>query len=172
MSDPAMTPARSTVLGRMGARVLGNRALVRAPIWLYRYRLGFLLGSRVLMLEHTGRISGAKRSVVLEVIGHPAPDTYIVASGFGHRAQWFRNLLADPHVRISVAGHGPRAATARTLATAEADAVLADYASRHRRAWGKFKNVLETTLGTAVTEHDTALPMVELRIDRSRSQAS
>jgi deazaflavin-dependent oxidoreductase (nitroreductase family) len=139
------------------------------PTWLYRAHLGFLFGSRLLMLEHIGRKSGARRFVALEVIGHPAPDTYVVASGFGDRAQWFRNLIANPRVRVSVAGHGPRAATARRLPAAEADAVLADYASRHPRAWARFKGVLENTLGKAISERDTPLPMVELRLDGPRS---
>jgi deazaflavin-dependent oxidoreductase (nitroreductase family) len=121
------------------------------------------------MLEHVGRKSGARRFVVLEVVGHRTPDTYVVASGFGERAQWFRNLIANPRVRVSVAGHGPRAATARRLPVAEADTVLAGYIRRHPRAWAKFKGVLENTLGTAVSEHDTPLPMVELRLDGPRS---
>jgi deazaflavin-dependent oxidoreductase (nitroreductase family) len=145
--------------------VLGNRALMRAPIWLYRGRLGFLFGSRTLMLEHIGRNSGAKRYVVLEVVGRPAPDTYVVASGFGERAQWFRNLMANSRARVSIAGHGPRAATARRLPAGEADAVLADYMNRYPRAWARFKGVLESTLGTAISEHNTPLPMVELHLD-------
>lgn len=165
----AITPAvESTAIGRIGARVLANRALIRAPIWLYRARLGFLFGARTLMLEHIGRKSGARRYVVLEVIGHPTPDVYIIASGFGVRAQWFRNLMANPRVRVSIAGDGPREATARRLSTAEADAALSDYARRHPRAWAKFKNVLENTLGGAISEHDTELPIVELRLDRTR----
>jgi deazaflavin-dependent oxidoreductase (nitroreductase family) len=151
--------------------VLANRALMRAPIWLYRARLGFLFGSRTLMLEHIGRKSGAWRYVVLEVIGHPTPDVYIVASGFGVRAQWFRNLMANPHVRVSIAGDGPREATARQLSTAEADAALSDYVRRHPRAWAKFKNVLENTLGSAISQHDTELPMVELRLNRQPLKA-
>ena len=169
MSSAVTPSAGSSAIGRGGAWVLGNRALMRAPIWLYRARLGFLFGSRTLMLEHVGRKSGARRYVVLEVVGHPAPDTYVVASGFGGRAQWFRNLTANPRVRISITGHGPRPATARRLPAAEADAVLADYVRRHPRAWARFKNVLENTLGTAISEHDTPLPMVELRLDRPRS---
>ncbi|MDQ7907627.1 nitroreductase family deazaflavin-dependent oxidoreductase [Phytohabitans sp. ZYX-F-186] len=167
MSDTS--PIRSTAIGRVGARILGNRALMRAPIWLYRARLGFLFGSRILMLEHIGRRSGAKRYVVLEVVGHPRPDTYVVVSGFGVRAQWFRNLMAHPRARVSVSRHGPRTATARRLPTAEADAVLADYVRRHPRAWKRFKNILENTLGTTIDAHNTALPMVELSLDARRS---
>ena len=169
MSDTVTPPITPTAIGRGGAWVLRNRALMRAPIWLYRARLGFLFGSRALMLEHTGRKTGAKRYVVLEVIGHPAPDTYVITSGFGDRAQWFRNLMANPRVRVSVAGHGPRAATARRLPAGEADAALAGYASRHPRAWAKFKTILEHTLGTAISEHHTPLPMIELRLDGPRS---
>ena len=169
MSNTITPSTGSSAIGRGGAWVLGNRALVRAPIWLYQARLGFLFGSRTLMLEHVGRKSGAKRFVVLEVVGHPAPETYVVASGFGDRAQWFRNVMANPHVRVSVAGHGPHAATARRLPAAEADAALADYVSRHPRAWARFKNVLENTLGTAISEHNTPLPILALRLDGSRS---
>ena len=169
MPSTVAHPAGSGMIGRGGAWVLGNRALVRAPIWLYRARLGFLFGSRMLLLERTGRKTGARRLVVLEVGGHPAPDTYVVASGFGERAQWFRNLMANPRARGSVAWHGPRSAAARRLATAEADAVLADYISRHPRAWARFRKVLENTLGTAVSEHGTPLPMVELRLEASGS---
>ncbi|MCX2729566.1 nitroreductase family deazaflavin-dependent oxidoreductase [Saccharopolyspora sp. NFXS83] len=158
-------PARATAIGRWGAALLRNRALMRAPILLYRARLGFLLGSRLLMLEHLGRNSGVVRHVVLEVIGHPAPDVYVIASGFGERAQWYRNLMANPRVRISVAGHNTAPATARRLPTAEADSALADYARRHPRAWAKFKNVLENTLGITISEQDTALPVLELRLD-------
>ncbi len=165
MSNKATPSAGSGAIGRAGAWVLGNRALVRAPIWLYRARLGYLFGSRTLMLEHVGRKSGARRFVVLEVVGHRTPDTYVVSSGFGERAQWLRNLTANPRARVSVAGHGPRAATARRLPVAEADAVLAGYIRQHPRAWAKLKVVMANTLGTAISEHGTPLPMVELRLD-------
>jgi deazaflavin-dependent oxidoreductase (nitroreductase family) len=169
MSATATPLLRSTAIGRWGARLLRNRALMRAPIWLYRARLGFLFGSRTLLLEHIGRKTRARRYVVLEVVGHPAPDTYIIASGFGERAHWFRNLMANPHVRVSVAGHGPRAATARRLPSDEADAALAEYATRHPRAWAKFKNVLENTLGAEITDRSNPLPMVELHFDGIRT---
>ncbi|HET9117672.1 MAG TPA: nitroreductase family deazaflavin-dependent oxidoreductase, partial [Pseudonocardiaceae bacterium] len=112
----------SAAIGEAGARLLRNRRLMRAPIWLYRARLGFLFGSRMLMLEHIGRRSGARRCVVLEVIDHPTPNTYVVASGFGTQSQWFRNVRANPHVRVCVAGRAPTPALARMLTRAETDA--------------------------------------------------
>ncbi|WP_190820398.1 PNPOx family protein [Saccharopolyspora pogona] len=45
------------------------RWLARAPIPLYRRGLGWLLGIRIMMLEHRGRRSGQLRYAVLEVLG-------------------------------------------------------------------------------------------------------
>ena len=77
-------------------RILKNRVLVRAPIWLYRFHLGFLFGRRMLLLEHLGRKSGARRYAVLEVVDHPRTDEYVIVSGFGERSQWYRNVVANP----------------------------------------------------------------------------
>lgn len=86
-------------------------------------------------------------------------------SGFGRKAQWFRNIEAHPRVRIYVGSHPPASATARVLDQREADRTLAEYRSRHRRAWEQFRPVLEETLGVPITDTDTPLPLVELRLD-------
>lgn len=152
-------------LGTGAARLLRSRRLVRAPIWIYKARAGAVLGSRLLMLEHIGRNSGARRYVVLEVLDHPAPDRYVVASGFGDKAQWFRNVQANPRVRVYVGSRAPAPASARVLTQDEADQTLAAYINRHPRAWAGFKGVLEKTLGRPVTETNAPLPMVELQLD-------
>ncbi|ARG59200.1 nitroreductase family deazaflavin-dependent oxidoreductase [Mycobacterium kansasii] len=153
-----------SLLARAGAQLLRSRRLMRAPIWIYRARAGALFGSRILMLEHIGRKSGARRNVVLEVVDHPDPHTYVVASGFGRKAQWFRNIEANPHVRVYAGSRAPAAATARVLDQPHADRALAAYRSRHPRAWRHLKPALEQTLGTAITDTGTPLPLVELRL--------
>ena len=153
----------SSLLARAGRRLLRLRPLVRAPIWIYKARAGVVFGSRILMLEHLGRKSGARRHAVLEVVEH-TPDSYVVASGFGRKAQWFRNIQANPRVRVYAGSRRPARATARVLDQAEADRALAAYRSRHPQAWEQFKPVLEGTLGTTITDTDTPLPMVELRL--------
>lgn len=155
----------SRAIARTGARLLRLRPLVRAPIWIYRARAGALFGDRTLMLEHVGRNSGQRRYVVLEIVDRPTPDTYVVPSGFGRKAQWFRNIEADPRVRVYVRSHTPAPATTRILSRAEVDRVLATYRARHPRAWGQFKRMLEETLGAPITDTDAPLPMVELRLD-------
>jgi deazaflavin-dependent oxidoreductase (nitroreductase family) len=143
------------------------RWLVRAPIRLYQARLGFVLGSRFLMLEHVGRKSGLKRYVVLEVAGHPSPSKYVVASGFGTRAQWFRNVQANPTVRVYLRSGEPVSATARPLPREEASAALAHYKTRHPKAWAKAKPVCEAALGATIDQ----MPFVALDIHPTAATA-
>ena len=163
MPSSTSSPA-SGAMAAWAAGLLRARWLARAPIWLYRARLGFLLGSRLLMVEHLGRKSGARRYVVLEVVTHPRPGTYVVASGFGTRAQWFRNVRANPHVRVYSGGSRPAPATARLLTSDETAAALAAYAATHPRAWAALKPVFETTLGARISDQETSLPMVAFQV--------
>jgi deazaflavin-dependent oxidoreductase (nitroreductase family) len=163
---PENKPPASGRLAVRAAGLLRVRWIVRLPVTLYRARLGFLLGSRLLMLEHTGRTTGARRYAVLEVIGHPLPGTYIVVSGFGARAQWFRNVRAHPGVRVWAGAHRPAPATARLLTAEEARAALDSYAARHPRAWNTLRPVLEATLGAPIGGHDNGLPLIALDLAR------
>jgi deazaflavin-dependent oxidoreductase (nitroreductase family) len=161
LSALASSPiTRSLAAGAAG--LLRVRWIVRAPVILYRARMGFLFGSRMLMLEHTGRKTGARRYVVLEVIGHAWPSTYVVASGFGARAQWFRNVRANPRVRVWLGSHRPAPAAARLLSQEEAASALAAYAGRHPRAWAAVKPVFEETLGARVDAEKTWLPLIAI----------
>lgn len=157
----------STPISRTAAALLRTRWLMRAPVWLYRARLGILAGPRFVMLEHTGRKSGARRYVVLEVVGRRPPATCLVVSGFGERAQWFRNIRADSRVRVYILSRAPAAGIARILPRAEAGAALAAYSARHPRAWEAMRPVLRDTLGSHDGEIESRLPVVALELDQS-----
>jgi deazaflavin-dependent oxidoreductase (nitroreductase family) len=158
-------PVPSYIAGA-AAGLLRTRWLVRGPVWLYRARLGALLGPRFLMLEHTGRKSGTRRYVVLEVVEHRSPRTYLVVSGFGDRAQWFRNIRASPKVRVYTLSRRPAPATARIFPPEEAAAALTAYSAHHPRAWASIKPVLQGTLGTPDDDVETALPVIGLELSR------
>lgn len=165
MSEKSPSPGGATnVLVATATRALRNRRLMRAPIWLYRARLGFLFGSRMLMLEHIGRKTGARRYVVLEVFDHPAPDTYVAPSGFGTRSQWFRNVRANPQVRVWIGSRKPAPATASILTPDEVAASLKTYVNRHSRAWSTMKPAIENTLGAPIDDHGTGLPLVRFHL--------
>lgn len=162
-----MTADGRTPIARAGAALLRVRWVVRAPIWLFRARLGAVLGGRLLMLEHVGRTSGLKRYVVLEVVDHPTPNRYVVVSGFGVRAQWFRNVEATPEVRVYLGSHPPVPAVAHRLDPSASAASLRRYAAAHPRAWARLRPVLEETSGTQVGQHGTELPVVGLDLEAS-----
>lgn len=137
----AIAAGRIRHVGRPAARRAGTfahppatraqRAVHRAPIVLFRVGLGGLFGRRLLLLTHTGRRTGAARQVVLEVLGRHG-DGYLVASGYGPRAQWYRNVLAEPRVRFQV-GRRTRPGRARPLPPEESGRHLAAYARRRPR---------------------------------------
>ena len=108
------------------------RLLVRLPVWLYRLRLGWLLGGGFLLLTHVGRKTGIARRTVLEVLHHdPDADIYFVAIAWGERSQWYRNIQHNPSVEVTV-GRRRFAAVAERLSSEEAERVLEEYARRHR----------------------------------------
>ncbi|MFD0821291.1 nitroreductase family deazaflavin-dependent oxidoreductase [Micromonospora zhanjiangensis] len=129
------------------------RWLARAPIPLLRTGFGRLLGRRVAMLEHRGRVSGLPRYVVLEVIGR-RPDGVDVVSGYGVRSQWYRNVLARPEVRLWCGRSVGVPARATPLPADRPRTVLADYRDRHRRA----ARALGRTLDLADLVHAGPLP--------------
>lgn len=81
------------------ARVL--RLLFRLPIYLYRLNLGWLVGHRGLLLVHRGRKSGRVYQTVLEVIFYdPETRESVVLSGWGEKADWYRNIKASPALEV------------------------------------------------------------------------
>ncbi len=110
------------------------RLLLRAPVALYRLRLGWLLGGRVLLLTHTGRGSGLRRDTPLEVVRHdPATGAYYVVAAWGRESDWLRNVLHTPRVRVTV-GRRRFDATASPLPPEDAQRELRGYARRHPTA--------------------------------------
>jgi deazaflavin-dependent oxidoreductase (nitroreductase family) len=108
-----------------------RKALFRAPIWIYRLGLGPLMGRRFVLLTHRGRTSGEARQAVLEVIGaNDATGTVLVASGYGRRSQWYRDIEAEPRVMFQVGARRHRG-RATPLPPEEAGQALAHYAQRH-----------------------------------------
>ncbi|GAA1227322.1 nitroreductase family deazaflavin-dependent oxidoreductase [Prauserella halophila] len=123
------------------------RILFRLPLQLYRVGLGWLFGGRLMVVNHVGRVTGKRRQVVLEVIARNVNDgSYVVASGWGPAAAWYRNLLHTPDVTIQVGRH-TIPVTSVPLARDEGADIMAHYASRHRVA---AKHLLPRLMGFRV----------------------
>ncbi len=106
--------------------------LFRAPVYLYRWHLGWLFGHRCLMLSHTGRRTGLRRYTVLEVVEYlkQGPEV-VVANGFGPDCDWVRNIQAHADEDVTV-GLQHFAASHRFLGEDEAMHVMQDYEHRNR----------------------------------------
>ena len=106
--------------------------LFRAPVYLYRWRLGWLLDHRALMLTHIGRRTGLKRRTVLEVVQYrPEGPEVVVVNGFGRDSDWVRNIEARGGEEVTV-GRRHFAAKHRFLGEEEAVGVIEDYERRNR----------------------------------------
>jgi deazaflavin-dependent oxidoreductase (nitroreductase family) len=98
---------------------------------MYRIGLGGLMPGQ-LLLTTVGRKSGRPRQAVVDLLRHDAAtDTYYVVSAYGARSDWYRNLEANPTLRVQVRGH-KFPARATILPSEEAAEMLVDYWRRHR----------------------------------------
>ncbi|MCZ7542452.1 MAG: nitroreductase family deazaflavin-dependent oxidoreductase [Anaerolineae bacterium] len=95
----------------------------RLPILLWRLGLGPVLGRLFLILTTTGRKTGLPRRVAVEY--HAWRGRKYIASGWGDRPQWYRNLLADPHVTIQTADGVERCVARRVVDDVELAEVFA-----------------------------------------------
>ena len=67
---------------------------------LYASGKGWIVGRFILLLTHIGRKSGTRYVTPLQY--EKMDEAYCVGAGRGPRADWFRNIQADPHVHVQV----------------------------------------------------------------------
>lgn len=145
------------------------RALARFPIWLYRARLGWLLGHRFLLLTHIGRRSGLPRRTVLEVVRRDkATGTYYIVSGHGEQSQWCRNISKTPEVEVQV-GRRRWPALAQRLFPQEAEREFAQYARRYPLAWRLASRFLHYPAGESPTDFGPVAQVVPVFALRPRA---
>ncbi len=118
------------------------------PVWLYRAGLGRLFGSRLVVLVHRGRKTGAVRRTVLEALAHrPIDGEYRLLSGRGRRSDWFRNLEANPPIELWV-GARRMPVTHRVLGPREA----AESVRLHIEAYPRMSQRISPELATAMEQ--------------------
>jgi deazaflavin-dependent oxidoreductase (nitroreductase family) len=135
------------------------RWLFRLPVGIYRARLGWIFGRRFLMLTHRGRKSGLVRRTVVEVVAHSG-STYVVFSGYGATADWYRNALASPPLRVDVGSEHFEPAV-RDIPEPERRQLLAEYAVKHPTA---AKALGDRMFGVAFTGDSASLGELARRL--------
>jgi deazaflavin-dependent oxidoreductase (nitroreductase family) len=149
------------------------RLALRFPIILYRLRLGFLLGNRILMLTTIGRYSGKLRRAALEVVYHNRQTSeYVIASGWRKKSDWYRNLKVNPKVIVDSSNRRYQM-TATQLPTEDAEKILLIYAGRYPLAFRELSKVLSDEQNKTVEEkcHSMAqnIPLIILQPDLQTS---
>jgi deazaflavin-dependent oxidoreductase (nitroreductase family) len=108
------------------------RLVFRAPVLLYRLGLGGLFGHQFLLVRHAGRRTGQVRETVLKVLRYdPSTGESIVASAWGTRTDWYRNVQAGGCLSVSTGGikYVPEM---RAVSADEAFAVFDEWTRRQR----------------------------------------
>ncbi len=116
---------------------------MHAPAYLYRARLGFVFGSRFLMVEHTGRRSGNPYETVLEISGRrPELDEWIVTAGHGPKSDWYRNLEENGADAVWIGSTRHDRPGVRFLDPAEAARVFSIYEGKHPRTARRLLSIM------------------------------
>ncbi|MPZ84944.1 MAG: nitroreductase family deazaflavin-dependent oxidoreductase [Actinophytocola sp.] len=119
------------------------RLALRTPIWLYRARLGWLTGHRLLYLAHRGRRTGARREVVVETVSFdPTVPEVIVVAAWGKNPDWYRNLRAAPAIEVRLGTRRWPDPGHRFLDSTETLRTLQAYQRAHPGAWKRLAPLL------------------------------
>ncbi|MCD6288999.1 MAG: nitroreductase family deazaflavin-dependent oxidoreductase [Anaerolineae bacterium] len=103
------------------------KRMTKFPILLWRLGLGPILGQIFMLLTTTGRKSGLPRRTVIEY--HVVNGRVYAPCAFGPKADWYRNIVADPHVTVQTARGMERMIATRVTDDQE---LLAVYEALHR----------------------------------------
>jgi deazaflavin-dependent oxidoreductase (nitroreductase family) len=140
-------------------------APIPAPIPLLRYGGCWLIGPSIALLEHRCRHTGKRRHTLLKVV-HREPGCLMVISCDGPHAPWYRDIQADPHVRISSGGIRRASAIAVRPSGEHGAAILEGFRCHHpltARLFGRVFGVPEFTAGRAVPAcRAEQLPLVRI----------
>lgn len=93
-----------------------------------------LLDDKLILLNHIGRKTGATHQAAVRVVSHDVDsDTYYIASAWGFKSHWSRNLIAHPAIVVQV-GKRKLTVEARILTPEQGAQVLLDYRRRYPKA--------------------------------------
>jgi len=132
-----------TILTPIDKKVEGAlKWIFKAPVYLYRWNLGFLLGKHFIHFTHIGHKSGKTRSSVIEVVERDeTKDIYYGVAGYGSKAHWLQNIRKNSSVQAQV---GRRKFNALCMELDEADGfdTLTNYAQKHPLLFKELMNLV------------------------------
>ncbi len=127
--------------------------LFKLPIGFYRMHLGSLLGDRFLLLTHIGRKTGRRHQTVVEVVQHDrVSKTFYVASGWGEKSSWYKNIMMHPQITIQV-GNEEYSAMAERVSPEQGAQIILEYTRKHPLALRELSRIMHYPLnGSSAAE--------------------
>ena len=105
----------------------------KVPVWVHKMGFGGwerLVGAQWMLIAATGRKSGKRRETMVDVMHYDAAtDTYYIEAAYGSRADWYRNIQANPHFEAQV-GRRKFHASASPLTTGNAGEMIVQFFRR------------------------------------------
>jgi len=103
---------------------------LKFPVYLHKIGLGGwerLIGAEWMLITTVGRKSGKLRDTMVDVMDYnKATDTYYIEAAYGSRADWFRNIQANPRFEAKV-GRRKFHATASPLESTDAGELMVQF---------------------------------------------
>ena len=141
------------------------RWVLRFPILLYRLKLGFLVSQSVLLLTTTGRETGRPRVAAVGYIQDRATGGLYLTAGWKGESHWYRNVIANPRVRVQLGRHGFEGIATPAPEDAAMN-VIEEYNQRNPfgpRIWERWTREPFDGSAKAVRAVLTHFPVLELR---------
>jgi deazaflavin-dependent oxidoreductase (nitroreductase family) len=104
--------------------------IFKLPVFLYRLRLGWLLGKRFMQITHVGRRSGKVRRTILAVLRFDDKTKEIYAVSAWKGSDWYYNIQASPALRVET-GFVRYVPLQRTLSPEEIATAFIEYCQKH-----------------------------------------
>jgi deazaflavin-dependent oxidoreductase (nitroreductase family) len=104
--------------------------IFKLPVFLYRLRLGWLLGTRFMQLTHVGRRSGKTHRTILAVLRFDENTRAVSAVSAWKGSDWFYNIQSAPAQQVEIASirYVPKQ---RTLTPEEIATTFIEYRKSH-----------------------------------------
>ena len=144
------------------------RWFYRFPLIFFRLGLGRWMGGRFMHLIHTGRVSGLRREAVVEVVEYEAEaDIYFLASCWGKRSDWLRNIQKTPEVEAQV-GVRKFMGYATVVNTEKAAEIFTHYGERHPGALQALARVMGYRINASEESYralGAEIPVVQIKVN-------
>ena len=104
--------------------------IFKLPIFLYKLKLGWLLGMRFMQITHVGRHSGKIRRTILAVLRFDEKSKEIFAVSAWRGSDWYYNIQVLPALQVD-SGFVRYAPEQRTLSPEEITTAFIEYRRQH-----------------------------------------